>query len=66
MSLYLFLDMYLHSGEYHVGTVGMFNIELRLKRYQDSDLSGYEGDRQPTLIIGRSLSFVLNIPSLFL
>ena len=22
MSLYLFLDMYLHSGEYHVGTVG--------------------------------------------
>ena len=23
MSLYLFLDMYLHSGEYHVGTVGI-------------------------------------------
>ena len=26
-------------------------------------MDGYEGDRQPTLIIGRSLSFVLNIPN---
>ena len=30
MSLYLFLDMYLHSGEYHVGTVG---IDIRIRNY---------------------------------
>ena len=33
MSLYLFLDMYLHSGEYHVGTVG---IDIRNYSYSSS------------------------------
>ena len=30
MSLYLFLDMYLHSGEYHVGTVGICIVAIKL------------------------------------
>ena len=29
MSLYLFLDMYLHSGEYHVGRSKTFNMIIQ-------------------------------------
>ena len=39
MSLYLFLDMYLHSGEYHVGTVGIdirnYVPSIIQKQYRD-------------------------------